>query len=406
MAPVTGVIQDQGATTTDTGGMVFNVKAYGAVGNGTTDDTQAFITAIKAAGQQLTGNPGESAQSGMGGVVFVPQGIYIISETLTMPQGVGIRGAGMHTSQILFAMSANSAGLVWAASLSTPAFGVGGFLEDIDIKAVSYADGSTAGNLVQLLHWSDFAFNRVRIIGAAFYNLRITDSLNISAFHLVSESANGCNLWVGASTDTVTTSCRFVGCYFQGSVWGPCADVSGLALAFDGCVFEGAGEGSNASAPEAYGIRVRGGTVTLNAPYFEGNLNWDLIAGTDPVPPNSGDGASVTVINPVIVPDQYTKTAGAGGLYFQRGSAFVQGGNIGQSPVPLQFGSQMDLVQVAMTVYNKVPLVDGNGSLWDLPGWVMYKDPATGNVFQAGAAMYTAPPPPPQGSGSTQQGSS
>jgi hypothetical protein len=389
MAAITGVIHDQGATATDKGGMVLNVRAYGALGGATptniatNDDTAAFKAAIAAAAAQVTTSPvSETAGSGNGGVVFVPQGIYRIKDTLIVPEGVSIRGAGMHTSQILFSMSAAKDGLVWSTPIPGP-FGQGGFLEDIDIKAEKYDEGKAAQSLVVLSHWSNFALSRVRILGATAYNLGIVNCLNISAFHLTARAARTSNLWIGATSGTVTTTCRFVSCYFQNSLRGPCVDVAGLAITFDGCVFEDAGA---EVATEGYGVRVRRGTATLIAPYFEHNPNWELIAATDVITANSAESTSVTVINPVLMPGA-TKVNQSGGFKFERGIAVVQGGNFFQIARPLVFGNQMDYVCAAASIYPHVPEVEG-GTLANLPGWVLYKKPASGQMVQAGNVVY------------------
>jgi hypothetical protein len=65
----------------DMGGAVYNVKAYGAVGNGTTDDTAAFKNAIFAAGAVFAGT------------VLVPPGQYKIASTLILTT-VGMRLVG------------------------------------------------------------------------------------------------------------------------------------------------------------------------------------------------------------------------------------------------------------------------------------------------------------------------
>ncbi len=57
-----------------------NVKAHGAMGDGYSDDTEAFENAIAAA-----------AAKG-GGTVFVPAGYYCLTKTLTLPSGVALVG--------------------------------------------------------------------------------------------------------------------------------------------------------------------------------------------------------------------------------------------------------------------------------------------------------------------------
>ena len=62
---------------------VVSVKDFGAVGDGVTDDTVAIQNAINAVG--LAG----------GGTVFLPAGVYLTSNTLTISDsGIGLMGAG------------------------------------------------------------------------------------------------------------------------------------------------------------------------------------------------------------------------------------------------------------------------------------------------------------------------
>jgi hypothetical protein len=62
------------------GDIWFNVKWYGAVGNGTTDDTAAVAAAVVAA-----------AAAG-GGVVYLPEGRYKLTDEITITSGITIRG--------------------------------------------------------------------------------------------------------------------------------------------------------------------------------------------------------------------------------------------------------------------------------------------------------------------------
>lgn len=59
---------------------VYNVKAYGAKGDGVTDDTAAIQAAINA------------VPSG-GGIVLLPPGVYLVS-TVTLPSNVTLQGSG------------------------------------------------------------------------------------------------------------------------------------------------------------------------------------------------------------------------------------------------------------------------------------------------------------------------
>ena len=67
---------------------IFNVKEYGAKGDGKADDTAAFEDAISA------------AKKAGGGIVYLPAGYYNVTSGLTIPTGVELRGIheGMHVT--------------------------------------------------------------------------------------------------------------------------------------------------------------------------------------------------------------------------------------------------------------------------------------------------------------------
>ncbi len=71
--------------TTKNSATVFNVKDYGATGDGSTDDTSAINSAM-------------SAVNSAGGVLYFPTGTYMVSSTLTTPSSnVVITGTGTGT---------------------------------------------------------------------------------------------------------------------------------------------------------------------------------------------------------------------------------------------------------------------------------------------------------------------
>lgn len=95
----------------DKGGQVHNVRAYGAQGDGSADDTsaiQAAIDAVEAAG---------------GGQVFIPVGSYRISATLTITvSSVGLAGAGhsYHPNNANAAIWNPATELLWYGNTTTP----------------------------------------------------------------------------------------------------------------------------------------------------------------------------------------------------------------------------------------------------------------------------------------------
>lgn len=70
-----------------------NVKAFGAVGDGITDDTVAIEKAIIQAALPRGG--------AIGAVVYFPTGKYLISRTIIMPNRVGLKGANGRGTHIM-----------------------------------------------------------------------------------------------------------------------------------------------------------------------------------------------------------------------------------------------------------------------------------------------------------------
>ncbi len=81
----------------DKGGQVYDVKAYGAAGDGATDDTAAVQAAINA------------CQGSGSGIVYLPPGIYMISSQLNITSDdIGLVGAGAGASVIKTTSSATT----------------------------------------------------------------------------------------------------------------------------------------------------------------------------------------------------------------------------------------------------------------------------------------------------------
>ncbi len=111
--PMSGLVTDlvpklACSTAVTSQNIVFNVKDYGATGNGTTDDTSAI---------QATH---DAAQAALGGIVFFPVGNYVITRALTWSADVPIWGVPGRSTIV---MAASGTGFYINVTSSTGATG-------------------------------------------------------------------------------------------------------------------------------------------------------------------------------------------------------------------------------------------------------------------------------------------
>lgn len=130
----------------------FDVRAYGAIGDGRTDSARAINAAMDAA-----------SHSG-GGIVYFPRGRYLISEALVIPPGIRIRGE-----------RTDLVNLVWPDFPNPPDALISGTsrfsIEDLTIYASNHHHviaGGFAGRDALAANASDIAIRRVRIRASAF----------------------------------------------------------------------------------------------------------------------------------------------------------------------------------------------------------------------------------------------
>ena len=165
-------------------GPVFNVLNYGAIGNGTTDDTLAFQTAIN----QTYDYPSST--------VYVPAGNYVISQIFMRP-GVTLIGDGAGKTNILESPTSNAAStytMVWGAQNS-------------QIENLTLNDNNTSlhdlfyGRIMQNLHFSGVTFNG-----------DLTNDIDVDGDQLVSfENCNfiGDSNFLGNASQVFFDDCNF-----------------------------------------------------------------------------------------------------------------------------------------------------------------------------------------------------
>ncbi len=141
-------------------GLVYNVKSYGAFGDGVHDDTAAIQAAANAAGNAANG-----------GIVYLPPGRYAISSTITVTgQNVTLQGAGW---SVTVAGLTNVVSLGTSRSVIAPlaSFPANSYAVDFNntsnmILGVGFAgltiDGSAAQSVsnVSAIHFGNAAFFR------------------------------------------------------------------------------------------------------------------------------------------------------------------------------------------------------------------------------------------------------
>ncbi|MBP6773595.1 MAG: hypothetical protein KA154_11405 [Gemmatimonadaceae bacterium] len=112
---------------------VFNVKAYGAVGDGVQDDTAEFNAAI-------------AAVPAIGGEVYVPAGTYKLSSALTITdKSISFRGEGQRISKLLW--TSPSSGLVFSST--------GADNKTLSVKSLSFLKGSTTAGTAIAGSWRE-----------------------------------------------------------------------------------------------------------------------------------------------------------------------------------------------------------------------------------------------------------
>jgi Pectate lyase superfamily protein len=141
-------------------GLVYNVKAYGAVGNYTTDDTAAIQAAIDAAAAA----PAAPSWATGGGVVYFPPGSYRITSPLTLKSGVTLRGASDRGGAAEIVAGASMTAVIQDQGVAAETIHAG--IEDLgingDVKA-SYG--------LWLRHTSFSNFLRMRILFTKTYGI-------------------------------------------------------------------------------------------------------------------------------------------------------------------------------------------------------------------------------------------
>ncbi len=180
-----------------------NIKTYGAVGDGVTDDTAAFLAGLSA-----------------NQVVFVPQGDYLITDTLPIKDGQFLIGAGMRSE----GDNTGSARLLFQSATGVPCW--------------EAADGETSFNHAGMRHLTmlvsseySWVFDLKTLSGIKLFDMRMKVTSAGTGGFRASKINSSDNSWVLAMDsvefrlpddntarvlDIDVSDSHFLGCTFTG----------------------------------------------------------------------------------------------------------------------------------------------------------------------------------------------
>jgi hypothetical protein len=208
---------------------VFNVKDYGATGDGSTPDDTAIAAAIAA---------GEATAKGF--CIYFPTGIYACAHRVTIglwtTQGLMVRGEGMGVSQIYFTNTAADSGL----AITSPGTH-GDYVSDTpvvvtDLSLICSAANQGTGLSLTLVgagvmqSTQGTYINRVgfwqRTDGSTYWNIGL-DMMNWAQAAVTNCRMGGDTCARIRGTNAKTSVFWFTSCHFQGGTYGIHVDGSG-----------------------------------------------------------------------------------------------------------------------------------------------------------------------------------
>lgn len=243
-------------TILDKGSMVYNVKAYGAVGDDSTDDTTAIQNAVAAAGAT-------------GGIVWFPSGTYKITTSIKLYNATPNPDVPYSNIKIFGAGSSGTLGsIVKQYTTGEDVFkGLNDVTNNVQLLNVSFQDicltfGGTATNSGNGIYLKQVAaggpsfqgmyFENVVVSncnGSGKYGFNFESMITSSVVNCMAVSCNNgfyLNGSVGGSFNSVSTSVTFLNCYANGctSIGYNC--LQNTYISFVGCAADfasGSGQG-------------------------------------------------------------------------------------------------------------------------------------------------------------------
>lgn len=310
----------------------------GAKGDNSVDDLLAFRDAIAAAQQLRVGAPGGSPFETAHVTIYVPLGVFKLSNQLVIPAWVRFVGASRQATVLSFQMADITKDCI-SVTGDAVSFGYNGSIEEMSIHSTT--NRTACRDIINLDYAILYRLDRLTLVGAGRYGLSVSRTINFSAYNVWATGNKSAGLWLGAATSISTTS-QFYGCNFNSTTEGPGAEVTGLGIDFYGCTFESNG----LTTPSAgYGLLQHYGTAGLHGCYFEDNGSHDVYGGYDDYP--AAGRTTVYIASPTFITGAH-KGAAVGGIYLDYvDNADIRGGSISGIPKPLKMTANCGEVNIS-----------------------------------------------------------
>ncbi len=236
--------------------IIFNVIEYGAVGDGTTDNITAFNLAASA------------ALSAGGGIIFIPPGIYMLSQSWNMPsQYITIQGSGYDVT-ILRAISTSGH---WGAG--TQLIGTGGndYCKVFDLTV----DGNhrLLATSVQGISVRNFwIVERIKFYDMGGFKLWVNGMSHVRVRNCIwySTASGSDNIGGGGNTDFLVE-----GCYFDPTINGNAIDMVNGDITIRSCYFNGNGVSGGVYLEGCSNSTVENSTFIATAPAMSSNSGYN-----------------------------------------------------------------------------------------------------------------------------------
>lgn len=177
---------------------IYDVTAYGAVGDGSTNNDVAIAAALAAVPSQ-------------GGILYFPRGTYNITTAIAAKSNLTIRGQGRSTTRIV-QQNVNNDGITNTTS------GLAYItIEDIDIRCTA-ATGTGVGIRLGLNSASSsyLVLNRVNVQGFGSHGIYLARWSASTLTAVRSQGHGGHGIWLDRGTGWTVTSCHAQGCQLSG----------------------------------------------------------------------------------------------------------------------------------------------------------------------------------------------